>query len=170
MSWQITRSKNSIQKCYLILKKKEMKKDSLIYIAGHNGLVGSAIERKLRAVGYENILTINKSELNLTKSEDVENFFSRNNIEYVFDAAAKVGGINANNKYSADFIYQNTMIQSNLIHNSWRFGVKKFLFLGSVCIYPKLAPSPVKEESLFCIQLNVYGLDPPRISKPILPS
>ena len=131
-----------------------MNKNSCIYIAGHNGLVGSAIERKLRSDGYINILTINKSELNLTKSIDVENFFLKNNIEYVFDAAAKVGGINANNKYSADFIYQNTMIQSNLIHNACKFGVKKFLFLGSVCIYPKLAPTPVKEESLLCGDLE----------------
>ena len=131
-----------------------MKKNSSIYIAGHKGLVGSAIERKLRSNGYKNILTINKSKLDLTNPVDVSDYFSSNKIEYVFDAAAKVGGINANNIYSADFIYQNTMIQTNLIHNAWKFGVKKFIFLGSVCIYPKLAATPVKEESLLCGSLE----------------
>ena len=131
-----------------------MKKNSCIYIAGHNGLVGSAIKRKLKAYGYNNLLTINRSELDLTNSRDVSDFFSSNKIEYVFDAAAKVGGINANNIYSADFIYENTMIQTNLIYNSHKFGIKKFLFLGSVCIYPKFAITPVKEESLLCGDLE----------------
>ena len=131
-----------------------MNKNSYIFIAGHKGLVGSAIERKLRFDGFNNIITINKAELDLTNSLDVKDFFYRNNIEYVFDAAAKVGGISANDKYSADFIYQNTMIQTNLIHNSFKYGIKKFLFLGSVCIYPKFAETPVKEESLLCGDLE----------------
>ena len=131
-----------------------MNKNSHIYIAGHKGLVGSAICRKLKFNGFKNIITINRKELDLTNSLDVRNFFSSNKIEYVFDAAAKVGGISANDKYSADFIYQNTMIQTNLIHNSFKYGIKKFLFLGSVCIYPKFANTPVKEESLLCGDLE----------------
>ena len=131
-----------------------MNKNSNIYIAGHKGLVGSAIVRKLRSSGYKNIITINKTELDLTNSSDVSDFFSNKNIEYIFDAAAKVGGISANDKYSADFIFQNTMIQTNLIHNSSKYGIKKFLFLGSVCIYPKFAKTPVKEESLLCGDLE----------------
>jgi GDP-L-fucose synthase len=125
-----------------------MKKDSKIFIAGHRGLVGSAIVRTLIERGYANIITRTRQDLNLLNQNDVENFFEEEKPEYVFDAAARVGGIYANDTYSADFIYENIQIQTNLIHNSWKYGVKKFLFLGSVCIYPKFADVPVKEESL----------------------
>ena len=125
-----------------------MKKDSKIFVAGHKGLVGSAIVRELKERKYTNIITKTRQELNLLDQKDVEEFFQNEKIEYVFDAAAKVGGIYANDTYSADFIYQNIQIQTNLIHNAWKYGVEKFLFLGSVCIYPKFAEVPVKEESL----------------------
>jgi len=131
-----------------------MEKKSYIYVSGHNGLVGSAIVRKLRYEGFENIITVSKADLDLTNTNEVASFFSKNKIEYVFDAAAKVGGIHANDRYSAEFIYQNTMIQNNLINSSFKNNIKKFLFLGSVCIYPKFAPSPVKEESLICGELE----------------
>ena len=131
-----------------------MHKDSYIYIAGHNGLVGSAILRELTRRGYKNIITANKCDLNLIDSNKVSKFFSDNKIEYVFDAAARVGGIKANDTYSGEFIFQNTMIQSNLIHNSYLNNVKKLLFLGSVCIYPKFAPTPVEEKSLLCGELE----------------
>tara|TARA_Y100001968_G_scaffold209590_1_gene192757 strand:+ start:77 stop:1006 length:930 start_codon:yes stop_codon:yes gene_type:complete len=131
-----------------------MEKDSYIYVAGHNGLVGSSIVRKLKCKGYKNIITANKSDLDLTNMFKVERFFFENKIEYVFDAAAKVGGIHANDRFSAEFIYQNTMIQSNLINTAFKNNIKKFLFLGSVCIYPKFAPTPVKEQSLLCGQLE----------------
>ena len=131
-----------------------MEKDSYIYVSGHNGLVGSAIVRKLRYEGFENIITVSKADLDLTNTNEVARFFSKNKIEYVFDAAAKVGGIYANDRYSAEFIYQNTMIQNNLINSSFKNNIKKFLFLGSVCIYPKFAPTPVKEESLLCGELE----------------
>ena len=131
-----------------------MEKESFIYVSGHNGLVGSAIVRKLRYAGYKNIITVSKADLDLTKTNEVESFFSTNKIEYVFDAAAKVGGIHANDRYSAEFIYQNTMIQTNLINSAFENNIKKFLFLGSVCIYPKFAPTPVKEQSLLCGELE----------------
>jgi GDP-L-fucose synthase len=131
-----------------------MNLNSKIYVAGHNGLVGSAIVRQLKKSGYRNILTATRSELDLTNQNAVGNFFSSARPEYVFDAAAKVGGIHANDTYSAAFIYENLMIQNNLIHNSWKFGAKKFLFLGSVCIYPKYAPIPVKENSLMTGELE----------------
>ena len=131
-----------------------MEKNSYIYVSGHNGLVGSAIVRKLRYQGFENIITVSKADLDLTNTNEVARFFSENTIEYVFDAAAKVGGIYANDRYSAEFIYQNTMIQNNLINSSFKNNIKKFLFLGSVCIYPKFAPTPVKEESLLCGELE----------------
>ena len=125
-----------------------MKKDSKIFVAGHRGLVGSAIVRTLIEQGYTNIITRTRQDLNLLNQNDVKNFFEEEKPEYVFDAAARVGGIYANDTYSADFIYENIQIQTNLIHNSWKYGVEKFLFLGSVCIYPKFADVPVKEESL----------------------
>lgn len=125
-----------------------MKKDSKIFVAGHRGLVGSAIVRTLNEQGYTNIVIKSRQELDLLNQKDVEEFFQNEKVEYVFDAAAKVGGIYANDTYSADFIYQNIQIQTNLIHNAWKYGVEKFLFLGSVCIYPKFAEVPVKEESL----------------------
>jgi len=125
-----------------------MNKDSKIFVAGHRGLVGSAIVRTLQERGYENIVTRTRSEVDLLSQKEVEEFFVSENIDYVFDAAARVGGIYANDHYSGEFIYENIQIQTNLIHYAWKYGVKKFLFLGSVCIYPKFAEVPVKEESL----------------------
>ena len=125
-----------------------MNKDSKIFVAGHRGLVGSAIVRVLNERGYSNILTRTRNELNLLNQKEVFDFFDSEKPEYVFDAAAKVGGIYANDTYSGDFIYENIQIQTNLIHSAWKFGVKKFLFLGSVCIYPKFAEVPVREDSL----------------------
>jgi len=125
-----------------------MKLDSKIFVAGHRGLVGSAITKHLISSGYCNIITRSRSELDLTDSIAVQNFFEKERPEYVFDSAAMVGGIRANDTYSAEFIYDNLTIQNNLIHSSYLFGVVKFLFLGSVCVYPKYAPTPVKESSL----------------------
>ena len=125
-----------------------MKLDSKIFVAGHRGLVGSALVKKLTEAGYTNIITRTRSELDLMDSNLVHDFFMQERPEYVFDSAAKVGGIHANSQHPAEFIYQNLTIQNNLIHNSYLSGVKKFLFLGSVCIYPKYAPTPVKEEYL----------------------
>ena len=125
-----------------------MNKDSKIFVAGHRGLVGSSIVRVLNERGYSNILTRTRNELNLLNQKEVFDFFDSEKPEYVFDAAAKVGGIYANDTYSADFIYENIQIQTNLIHSAWKFGIKKFLFLGSVCIYPKYAEVPVREDSL----------------------
>ena len=125
-----------------------MKKDSKIYAAGHRGMVGSAIVRYLTSLGYSNIITRTKDELDLTNQISVRNFFDLEKPEYVFLAAAKVGGIKANNDFKADFIYQNLMIQTNVIKSSFDFCVKKLLFLGSSCIYPKMAPQPLKEEYL----------------------
>lgn len=125
-----------------------MNKNSLIYIAGHNGLVGSALTRCLREQGYHNLLFRDFRELDLTRQAEVEKFFEAEKPEYVFLAAAKVGGILANSTYPADFIYDNLMIQSNVIHQSYLHGVKRLLFLGSTCIYPKEAPQPLKEEYL----------------------
>ncbi|GIV42097.1 MAG: GDP-L-fucose synthase [Vicingaceae bacterium] len=125
-----------------------MDKKSRIYVAGHRGMVGSALLRKLQKEGFENIITRTSSELDLTRQYDVEKFFEENRPDYVFLAAAKVGGILANNTYRADFIYKNLMIEANVIHASYLYGVKKLLFLGSSCIYPKMAPQPMKEEYL----------------------
>ena len=125
-----------------------MKKESKIYVAGHRGLVGSAIVRNLKDKGYKNIVCRTHSELDLTSQEDVKRFFEEEMPEYVFLAAAKVGGINANNTYPADFIYDNLMIQNNVIKAAHDFNVKKLLFLGSTCIYPKMAEQPIKEEYL----------------------
>lgn len=125
-----------------------MEKLSKIYIAGHRGMVGSAIVRKLQAKGYTNLVIRTSSQLDLRNQNQVENFFASEKPEYVFLAAAKVGGIMANNTYRADFLYENLMIESNVIHQSYVHKVKKLLFLGSSCIYPKLAPQPLKEESL----------------------
>jgi GDP-L-fucose synthase len=119
-----------------------------IYVAGHRGLAGSAIMRRLATGGYINTVTRTHSELDLMDQSAVETFFMSERPEYVFLAAAKVGGIHANNTYRADFIYQNLMIESNIIHASYRHGVKKLMFLGSSCIYPKHAPQPMKEEHL----------------------
>jgi GDP-L-fucose synthase len=125
-----------------------MKKDSKIYIAGHRGMVGSSILRKLKSEGYINIITRTHSELDLTNQLEVSSFFNQEKPEYVFLAAAKVGGIGANNDYKADFIYQNLMIQSNVINSCFDVRVKKLLFLGSSCIYPKMATQPLKEDYL----------------------
>jgi GDP-L-fucose synthase len=122
--------------------------NSKIYIAGHRGMVGSAIMRNLQAKGFTNIVTRTSAELDLRSSQSVSDFFKEEKPDYVFLAAAKVGGIQANNVYRADFIYENLMIQNNVIHNSYLTSVKKLMFLGSSCIYPKLAPQPLKEESL----------------------
>jgi len=125
-----------------------LEKSAKIYVAGHNGMVGSAIVRKLVEKGYENIITRNSKELDLRNQQLVADFFAAEQPEYVFLAAAKVGGIIANNTYRADFIYENLAIQNNIIHQSYLTGVKKLLFLGSSCIYPKMAPQPIKEEYL----------------------
>ena len=125
-----------------------MKKNSLIYVAGHRGLVGSAIVRSLKEKGYENILVRTHSELDLTDQAEVFGFFAKEKPEYVVLAAAKVGGINANNSYPADFIYVNSIIQCNVIKAAHDNGVKKLLFLGSTCIYPKMAPQPIRESAL----------------------
>ncbi|MBE9466615.1 GDP-L-fucose synthase family protein [Dyadobacter subterraneus] len=125
-----------------------MQSSSKIYIAGHRGMVGSAIERALRAKGFDYILTRTSSELDLRNQQAVADFFATEKPEYVFLAAAKVGGIVANNTYRADFIYENLMIEANIIHQAHVYGVKKLMFLGSSCIYPKLAPQPLKEEYL----------------------
>lgn len=125
-----------------------MQSDSRIYVAGHRGLAGSAITRKLQDLGYRNLILRSHSELDLTDQFSVRNLFEKVKPEYVFLAAAKVGGILANNTYPADFIYINLQIQSNVIHESWRSGVKRLLFLGSSCIYPRDCPQPMKEEYL----------------------
>lgn len=125
-----------------------MNHNSKIFVAGHRGMVGSAIVNDLKSKGYTNIITRTSSELNLIDQDKVAEFFEIERPEYVFLAAAKVGGIIANNTYRADFIYENILIQSNVIHHSYKSGVKKLLFLGSTCIYPKLAPQPLKEEYL----------------------
>ncbi len=125
-----------------------MEKSSKIYIAGHRGMVGSSILRALKAKGYSNFLLMTSAELDLRNQQAVADFFTAEKPDYVFLAAAKVGGIVANNTYRADFIYENTMIQSNVIHQAYLNGVKKLMFLGSSCIYPKLAPQPLKEEYL----------------------
>ncbi len=123
-----------------------MKKNSKIYIAGHHGLVGSAILRKLPELGYENVVYRTHHELDLTRQKEVEQFFDQEKPEYVFLAAAKVGGIMANSRYPAEFIYNNLAIQTNIIHASYLNRVKKLLFLGSSCIYPRLCPQPIKED------------------------
>ncbi len=141
-----------------------MNKNSKIYVAGHRGLVGSAIVNNLYQKGYNNILTKTHKELDLTNSTAVQEFFAKEKPEYVFLAAAKVGGIVANNTYRADFIYANLMIQNNVIHESYVHGVKKLLFLGSTCIYPKTCPQPMKEEYLLTDTLE-YTNEPYAIAK-----
>jgi GDP-L-fucose synthase len=129
-------------------------KNSKIYVAGHTGLVGSAILRRLQAEGYTNLITRSHKELDLTRQGEVDSFFEEERPEYVFLAAAKVGGILANNTYPAEFIYTNLTIQTNAIHASWRTNVKKLLFLGSSCIYPRECPQPMKEEYLLTGKLE----------------
>lgn len=141
-----------------------MNKDSKIYIAGHRGLVGSAILENLQGKGYTNLVYRTHKELDLTNQVDVADFFDQEQPEYVILAAAKVGGIVANNVYRAEFIYANMMIQNNVIHQSYVHGVKKLLFLGSTCIYPKNAPQPMKEEYLLTDTLE-YTNEPYAIAK-----
>ena len=131
-----------------------MNKESKIYVAGHRGMVGSAIVRELQRQGYNNIVTRTHAELDLTRQEAVEAFFAAEKPEYVFLAAAKVGGIAANNAAPADFMYMNMTLEMNVIHAAWESGVKKLEFLGSSCIYPRLAPQPMKEDCLLTSALE----------------
>ena len=131
-----------------------MKSNSRIYVAGHRGLVGSAIIRSLKQRGFENLITRTHAELELMDAVAVKDFFEQAKPEYVFLAAAKVGGIHANSTYPADFMRENLIVQTNVIHESWRQGVVKLLFLGSSCIYPKLCPQPIKEEYLLSGELE----------------
>ena len=131
-----------------------MEKNSKIYVAGHRGMVGSALVRLLHAKGFQNLILRTSAELDLTNQAAVQDFFQKEKPEYVFLAAAKVGGIEANNNYRAQFLYENLMIQNNVIHQSYLYGVKKLLFLASSCIYPKMAPQPIKEEYLLSGKLE----------------
>ena len=131
-----------------------MNLQSKIYVAGHRGMVGSAIVRQLQKQGYNNLILRTHSQLDLTRQQEVESFFGAEKPEYVFLAAAKVGGIVANNSAPADFMYQNMMIEMNVIHSAWRNGCKKILFLGSSCIYPRLAPQPMRENCLLTSALE----------------
>ena len=131
-----------------------MEKSSRIYIAGHRGMVGSALVRKLKKEGFQNLITRTSSELDLRDTLKVAAFFEKEKPDYVFLAAARVGGIVANSTYKAEFIYDNLMIQTNVIHQSWKSGVKKLMFLGSSCIYPRLAPQPLKESYLLTGELE----------------
>lgn len=131
-----------------------MNKSAKIFVAGHRGMVGSAIVRRLQSVGYEHIVTRSRTELDLLDQRAVQAFIQQEKPDYTFVAAAKVGGIQANNTYRADFIYQNLMIEANLIHAAHLADVQRIMFLGSSCIYPKLAPQPLKEESLLTGELE----------------
>lgn len=131
-----------------------MNKDSKIYVAGHNGMVGSAIVRELRNQSYNNLILKTHRELDLTRQIDVENFFQKEKPEYVFLAAAKVGGIGANSVALADFMYDNMILEMNVINAAWKNGCKKLEFLGSSCIYPRMAPQPIKEEYLLTGELE----------------
>ncbi|MGD9625701.1 MAG: GDP-L-fucose synthase family protein [Arcobacter sp.] len=141
-----------------------MNKNSKIYVAGHRGLVGSAIVKNLESKGYTNLIYKTHKELDLTNQKAVEDFFEIEKPEYVILAAAKVGGIVANNTYRADFIYENLAIQNNVIHNAYKYGVQKLLFLGSTCIYPKNAPQPMSEDCLLTSPLE-YTNEPYAIAK-----
>ena len=131
-----------------------MEKDAKIYVAGHRGMVGSAIVRELQRQGYENIITRTHKELNLCRQDEVEAFFAQEKPEYVFLAAAKVGGIVANESALADFMYDNMILEMNVIHSAWQNGCKKLEFLGSSCIYPRMAPQPMKENCLLTSALE----------------
>jgi GDP-L-fucose synthase len=141
-----------------------MKQNDRIYVAGHRGMVGSAICRQLEKNGFSNIITRTSSELDLTQQQAVSDFFEKEKPKFVFLAAAKVGGIHANNTYRADFLYRNLMMESNVIHAAYLHGVEKLLFLGSSCIYPKMAPQPLKEDSLLTGTLE-YTNEPYAIAK-----
>jgi GDP-L-fucose synthase len=138
----------------MLTRGEEMDKHSKIYVAGHRGLVGSALVRRLEKEGYTNLVYRTSSEMDLTDKNQVDQFFAEERIDYIFLAAAKVGGIVANNEYPADFIRDNLLIQTNVIDAAYRNDVKKLLFLGSTCIYPKLAPQPLKEEYLLTGELE----------------
>ena len=131
-----------------------MEKNAKIYVAGHRGMVGSAIVRALEKQGYNNIITRTHSELNLIRQEDVEKFFEQEKPDYVFLAAAKVGGIVANSEALADFMYENMILEMNVIHSAWKNGCKKLMFLGSSCIYPRMAPQPMPESCLLTSELE----------------
>ena len=141
-----------------------MEKQAKIYVAGHTGLVGSAIWKNLQQKGYSHLLGKTIDELDLINQHEVETFFASQKPDYVFLCAAKVGGIVANNTYRADFIYENLQIQNNVIHSAWKYGVKKLLFLGSTCIYPKDAPQPMQENALLTSPLE-YTNEPYAIAK-----
>jgi GDP-L-fucose synthase len=141
-----------------------MDRNAKVYVAGHRGMVGSALVRRLRSAGIENIVIRTSAELDLRNQHQVNEFFSAEKPGYVFLAAARVGGINANNTFRAEFIYDNLMIEANIIHAAYQSGVKKLLFLGSSCIYPKLAPQPLKEDSLLTGKLE-YTNEPYAIAK-----
>lgn len=131
-----------------------MEKEAKIYVAGHRGMVGSAIIRQLEKEGYHNIITRTHKELNLCRQDEVEKFFAEEKPDYVFLAAAKVGGIMANNDALADFMYENMVLEMNVIHEAWKNGCKKLMFLGSSCIYPRMAPQPMKESCLLTSELE----------------
>lgn len=131
-----------------------MEKNAKIFVAGHRGMVGSSICRALDRNGYRNLITRRHKELDLCRQRDVENFFAEEKPEYVFLGAAKVGGIMANNEALADFMYDNMILEMNVIHSAWQYGCKKLLFLGSSCIYPRMAPQPIPESSLLTGQLE----------------
>jgi GDP-L-fucose synthase len=141
-----------------------MHKTAKIFVAGHNGLVGSAITQLLHKEGYHNLILVNRNILNLENQDAVNSFFSKTNPEYIFLAAAKVGGIHANNIYRADFIYNNLAIQTNIIHAAWQHGVKRLLFLGSSCIYPRDCPQPIYEKYLLSGPLEITN-EPYAIAK-----
>jgi GDP-L-fucose synthase len=147
-----------------IVNNEYMNINSKIFVAGASGMVGSAIIRNLKSKGYLNIITKSKSELNLLSQIDVDTFFANEKPEYVFLAAAKVGGIHANNTQRAQFIYENLTVQNNVIHSAYVHGVSKLLFLGSSCIYPKLAPQPMSEDVLLTSALE-YTNEPYAIAK-----
>ena len=140
-------------------------RDGTIYVAGHTGLAGSAILRRLRRGGYENLLTRMHTVLDLTHQDSVRRFFATERPTYVFVCAAKVGGIVANNTYPAEFIHQNLAIQTNIVHEAWRAGVRRLLLLGSSCIYPRDCPQPMKEEYLLTGPLEATNR-PYAIAKP----
>lgn len=131
-----------------------MEKEAKIYVAGHQGMVGSAICRVLKQSGYNNLVTYTRAELDLSHQDDVEKFFKSEKPDYVFLAAAKVGGIMANSLYPADFMYENIMLEMNVIHSAWQSGCRKLMFLGSSCIYPRMAPQPISEDYLLTSELE----------------
>ena len=141
-----------------------MEKNAKIYVAGHRGMVGSALVRRLQSEGYDNLIVRTSGELDLRNQQAVADFFASEKPDYVFLAAAKVGGIMANNIYRADFLYENLQIQNNVIHSSFVTGVKKLMFLGSSCIYPKMAPQPLKEDALLTGPLE-YTNEPYAVAK-----